>query len=83
MASQPGPAIHNWPFGRFDEITDLVEDASDLTLFVIAAVVRGIGRQDDQAAVDWKSLELDREAGSFLVREDGSYLGPALLRFGE
>jgi TIR domain len=32
MASQPSPAIHGRPFGRFDEIFDLVEKASDLTL---------------------------------------------------
>jgi hypothetical protein len=50
-------------------------------LFVVAAVVRGIGWQDDQAAVDGEILELDREAGSFLVREGGADLGPALLCF--
>jgi hypothetical protein len=32
MASQPSPAIHGRPFVRFDEITDLVEKAPDLTL---------------------------------------------------
>jgi|ERR1022692_1055207 hypothetical protein len=29
---RPGPHIPVWAFGRFDEITDLVEKASDLTL---------------------------------------------------
>jgi hypothetical protein len=37
-------------------------------LFVVAAVVRGIGWEEDQAAVDRERLELDREPGSFLVR---------------
>jgi hypothetical protein len=32
LASQPCPHIHVWLFGRFDEITDLIENASALTL---------------------------------------------------
>jgi hypothetical protein len=32
VASRPSPVIHDWSFDRFDEITDLVEKASDLTL---------------------------------------------------
>ena len=52
-----------------------------MALFVVAALVRGIGWEDDQAAVDGKCLELDREAGSLLVREGSAYLGPALLCF--
>jgi hypothetical protein len=31
MTSLPCPAIHGRPFGRFDEITYLVENASALT----------------------------------------------------
>jgi hypothetical protein len=32
VASRPSPVIHDWSFDRFDEITDPVEKASDLTL---------------------------------------------------
>jgi hypothetical protein len=32
LASRPSPVIHDWSFDRFDEITDLVERSSALTL---------------------------------------------------
>jgi hypothetical protein len=32
LASLPSPALHGWSFDRFDEMTDLVEEPSDLTL---------------------------------------------------
>jgi hypothetical protein len=37
VANQPCPHIHVRSFGWFDEITDLVEKASDLTLACVAA----------------------------------------------
>jgi hypothetical protein len=52
-----------------------------MALFVVAAVIRGIGRQDDKSSVDRERLELDGKSGPFLVRESGADLGPALLRF--
>jgi len=36
------------------------------------AILRGIGRQDDQAAVDGKGLEFDAESRSFLVGKGGA-----------
>jgi hypothetical protein len=30
-ASLPSPALHGWSFDRFDKMTDLVEEPSDLT----------------------------------------------------
>jgi hypothetical protein len=38
-------------------------------LFAIAVIVRGIGREDDQAAVDRKCLQLDAEAATLFMRE--------------
>jgi hypothetical protein len=48
-----------------------------VALFVVAAVVRGIGREDDQAAVYRECHELDAEAGTLLVWESRANLGPA------
>jgi hypothetical protein len=52
-----------------------------MALFVIAAVVRGITREDDQAAVYRKCLQLDAKAGALLVWKGSADLGPALLGF--
>jgi hypothetical protein len=43
VANQPCPHIHVRSFGRFDEITDLVENASALTL---ACVAKSCGKYD-------------------------------------
>jgi hypothetical protein len=40
LANQPCPHIHVWSFGRFDEITDLVDKASALTLACVAESIR-------------------------------------------
>src|SRR5260221_5654491 len=52
-----------------------------MALFVVAAIVRGIRREDDQAAVDGERLELDAKAATLFMRKCRSDLGPALLRF--
>jgi hypothetical protein len=50
-----------------------------MALFVVAAIVRGIWREDDEAAVHREGLELDAKSRAFFVREGGADLGPALL----
>jgi hypothetical protein len=50
-----------------------------MALFAVAAIVRGIWREDDEAAVHREGLELDAKSRAFFVREGGADLGPALL----
>src|SRR6202051_2152930 len=45
---------------------------------LIGSVV-AVGWQDDQAAVDRKRLQFDRESGTVFVREGSADLGPFLL----
>ena len=68
MASLPSPRIPARSFDRFDEITDLVEKSSDLTLARHRRVRRGLGRLATDGVVLPKSPA------------DEEYYGPAKRR---
>jgi hypothetical protein len=57
LANLPGPAIHGRSFGRFDEITDFVENASALTLACVAASLRQISENPEQAKGQARNAE--------------------------